>query len=808
MAEYSVVISGPAGAATFDPQPQEVVSGDMVCWQNRTSDPHTIVIDNQSAVPPLPAPSWKSTSAYKVTAAVTYHCQDHPSEKGSITFKTVMLLMALLAGFAAAPAKAQVTCGDQIGGKLEDPAEVSSHRGTLVSAGEKQLIAFLKGDRATGAIQASNLRCEAQWVRTYRTDAPANQDPRKTPVTLPHPGPTIRAKVGDLVELTFLNLIDDINFPGTDAGECDQVPGNAGPVYPNSVDKMPNCFHGSVFTNVHYHGTHTSPNSTADNVFLEIVPSPRSENEARVPTVTGETVRDDFNDVFFRDCETYLNRDDAPQQWPLIWDDLPATYRKTQDELLKKFQPKLWQDNENAKKKGMFPQNYIGAFPYCFRLPVYKQAVFPPAAPAEQKMTHTAGAGAAEHDESASPLRPLMMGQSPGTHWYHAHKHGSTTLNVSNGMTGVMIIEGKYDEEINKNYAATGITKHVIVINQIGVTPRREGGTEARGGPYFSVNGRLQPYIEMKRGEVQMWRIANTASRSGLLFTLPAGMHWRQLALDGVQLTDANYVASTDKPFLLASGNRADLLVKAPSDAGQTVGITVAIDPAINGGEKDKQLLLNVKTGTTAQEMTFMDRSKTYWPPFLNDITDDEVKDHTNTIRFTTSGGGRNRNHTIDDKKFNGEVGALVLLNQAQEWKVVNESFGGTAIAHPFHIHINPFQVVEVFDPNAKLADGTTPVYTTGAAGAGQCHIDVNDKTTWKPCDQVKPPAKIWHDVYPIPAGNTFNNVQVAGYFKMRSRFVDYPGYFVLHCHILSHEDVGMMTVVEVAPLQPPMSHH
>ena len=143
-------------------------------------------------------------------------------------------------------------------------------------------------------------------------------------------------------------------------------------------------------------------------------------------------------------------------------------------------------------------------------------------------------------------------------------------------------------------------------------------------------------------------------------------------------------------------------------------------------------------------------------------------------------------------------------LGDVEDWLLTNK----TSISHPFHIHINPFQVVEVFDPNAKLADGTTPVYTTGTAGQGQCHIDVTDKTTWKPCGQVAPPARVWRDVYSIPAGNTFDNVKVAGYFKMRSRFVDYPGYFVLHCHILSHEDVGMMTVVYVAPLQPPMSHH
>src|ERR1051325_4159234 len=98
----------------------------------------------------------------------------------------------------------------------------------------------------------------------------------------------------------------------------------------------------------------------------------------------------------------------------------------------------------------MVPQNYMGAVPYCFRLPVYKQAAYPPAPLTEQKMTHAAGAGAAEHDESASPQRALMMGQAPGTHRNHAHKHGSTTINVSNGTTGGMIVEGKYDAAIDK----------------------------------------------------------------------------------------------------------------------------------------------------------------------------------------------------------------------------------------------------------------------------------------------------------------------------------------------------------------------
>lgn len=50
--------------------------------------------------------------------------------------------------------------------------------------------------------------------------------------------------------------------------------------------------------------------------------------------------------------------------------------------------------------------------------------------------------------------------------------------------------------------------------------------------------------------------------------------------------------------------------------------------------------------------------------------------------------------------------------------------------------------------------------------------------------------------------------VKIPGYFKMRSRFVDYSGWYVLHCHILGDEDRGMLTIVQVTPPQPPFVHH
>ena len=66
------------------------------------------------------------------------------------------------------------------------------------------------------------------------------------------------------------------------------------------------------------------------------------------------------------------------------------------------------------------------------------------------------------------------MGQAPGTHWYHAHKHGSTAINVMEGMSGAFIIEGKYDDDLDVAYGGYVLEKgpwkareqKVFVLNQ------------------------------------------------------------------------------------------------------------------------------------------------------------------------------------------------------------------------------------------------------------------------------------------------------------------------------------------------------
>ncbi|MGZ5433826.1 MAG: multicopper oxidase domain-containing protein [Thermoanaerobaculia bacterium] len=745
--------------------------------------------------------------------------------------KKLVLAIALALPLAAQ----QIDCPPQNQELVRIPEIVAGAdhklRGTVIVSAAQVNMPFRQP--VSAPTPTSTSQCFPQWVRVMRAGDALDPGAPKDGYPLPMPGPTLRARVGDLVQLTFLNQIDPNVFPySIDRG--DTVPGGgcdetsvypANTAGPNSKqDQFPNCFHGSSTANIHFHGSHVNPNATGDNVFVEIRPTLRTQDQENKPLVTGSTVREPFNE-FFAQCEQKLTPADPLRLWPSTWSDLPKSWTDEQEKLLKQYDSsprvakKLWPIDEQQIRKGGWPQYYIGAYPYCFRIPQYTQTSWPPTTQAEATSTHTHGAGAAEEDESQNPERPLMMGQSPGLHWYHAHKHGSTAINVANGMTGAFVIEGQYDDNLDAFYGKGWMRKQpVIVINQLGVSPNleRSGPGRQDKGPDFSVNGRLKPLITMRPGEVQMWRIVNTSGRAGVYFVgPPAGFQWMQLAQDGVQFADANYKASLNQPLLLASGNRADLLVMAPKTA------TAAPVPVLVQNEVDPTdlasaaqiTLMSVTVAGDATSMQFIPTAPAM-PPFLADIKDDEVTG-TKTLTFASSSPGQGGQHSIDGKKFSGEVGEVVLLNNTEEWKIQNATYG-PLISHPFHIHVNPFQVTEVFDPNATVTDPATntqvPAYVIKPAALTapdvQCLLDPADPSTWKPCKPQPKTNLIWWDVFPIPSGVKAGDVGIPGYFKMRSRFVDYSGFYVLHCHILAHEDRGMMTIVEVAPLQSPYSHH
>jgi Multicopper oxidase len=360
-----------------------------------------------------------------------------------------------------------------IGQALVKVPEIVSSNGVLkgtIRLADQQVVMAFRVPPGFGNVPGkpgSRQVCQPQYVRYFTglNAVPAIAPPPPNEYSLPMPGPTLRARVGDVIEVTLLNQINAGSFGNSiDRAEngigsgCDQSSGggtaNNATVqgYPATVgDVFPDCFHGSSTGNIHYHGTHTNPSGTGDNVLVEIRPSPRADNQ---PTVTETTFKQQF-DTFFAECERRLKAN-VLLEWPLSWNEPPLgppsdpnTFTGQQQKLLQAYDAgrppstQLWPVDKAQYEQGLWPQYYIGAYPYCFRLPEYTGRAWPPAAAASH-----AGMRMGPIDYSAN----LQMGQSPGTHWYHAHKHGSTAINVANGMTGAFIVEGQYDDEINAAY--------------------------------------------------------------------------------------------------------------------------------------------------------------------------------------------------------------------------------------------------------------------------------------------------------------------------------------------------------------------
>jgi len=201
--------------------------------------------------------------------------------------------------------------------------------GTIVLTAERQRLTFrsANGQSVPPGTPSASYQCQEQIVRAYHRYDGTPID--SSAVGDPMPGPTLRARVGDIIELAFVNDIEPNRFGRSiDQGDkrtisgiaqnpaagCDTIntgtPGMGypyiGPPTPFTVgDAFPDCFHGSSTGNIHFHGTHTNPTGTGDNVLLEIRPSPRvpkpgSTTGETIPTITpeSESVRGAFKAFF------------------------------------------------------------------------------------------------------------------------------------------------------------------------------------------------------------------------------------------------------------------------------------------------------------------------------------------------------------------------------------------------------------------------------------------------------------------------------------------------------------------------------
>jgi len=340
---------------------------------------------------------------------------------------------------------------------------------------------------------------------------------------------------------------------------------------------------------------------------------------------------------------------------------------------------------------------------------------------------------------------------SPGIYVYHPHLHGVSHQQSFAGLGGAIIIEG----ELDRLPGVAGVPERLLVLQATQLTD--DGGTvSARsftntptggsGSPgtqqsrYLRlVNGQLNPTMTIRPGETQRWRIANLTGNVTYLLHLD-GHQLHQIAKDGNTLAET----WTRDEIPLAPGERVEVLVQGGAAGsyalrtldiatGFTVQVPAVLATLVSAGapmtpQPLPTTLIPFEDLSTARidgrrQVTFQIK-----PPIAPLVTSFQVS-------------GQDFDAARDDQ--------VVRLNTTEEWVIRNSS----TVFHPFHIHINDYQVV---------AYNGHPV-----------------------------PVRYWEDTTPVPP---FGDITI------RTRFLDFPGRWVFHCHILQHEDNGMMQTVLALP--------
>jgi FtsP/CotA-like multicopper oxidase with cupredoxin domain len=330
-----------------------------------------------------------------------------------------------------------------------------------------------------------------------------------------------------------------------------------------------------------------------------------------------------------------------------------------------------------------------------------------------------------------------------GTYWYHPHQHGAADVQIASGMAGALIIEGDFDDVPEVAAAA----ERVLILNEVlfdfrGAIESYDTVWPEAVPRFLSVNGQRVPVIRMRPGEVQRWRILHTGHEDNLRLALDQHV-LRPIAYDGIRLAAMEHAES----LVVAPGQRADVLVQAGAPGTYLLaaiandqGYPSPVGPLarlVVGGEPLAMALPAAFGG--APLATIRDEEITNRREIRLSTIEPEFPPAASYQEFAFLVCGR----TFDPDR----VDHRIALGAVEEWTVVNEDPSD----HVFHIHTNPFEVVAV----------------NGVA------LEV----------------PVWRDTVVVPR---------RGSVVFRSRFLDFTGRFVLHCHMMNHEELGMMQVVEV----------
>ena len=397
--------------------------------------------------------------------------------------------------------------------------------------------------------------------------------------------------------------------------------------------------------------------------------------------------------------------------------------------------------------------------------------------------------------------------EAPGLYWYHPHIHGATKAQVMGGASGALIVEGI--ERARKDVA--GLPERVFVVrDQPLLNPKAAPSAQAgaavppvvldadgdvmntgtgTGTPALdlSLNFVPVPYpnyppavITMRPGERQLWRVLNASAITYLsLQVLYDGKAQGVgvVGIDGVPLSDSGVASERvvwQNHLGIPPGGRIEFVVKGPPEGAAASLVTRSVNTG-SGGENDptRPLATIVARTDAAEPRATLPGSPTPLPPasevwlgkvapvrtrklYFTETLQDPKDPNSPTTFFLTVDGQAPKAFDMHDLTPN----IVAHQGDVEDWTIENR----TQELHAFHIHQVHFLVLEWFG------------------------LAVNEG--------------ILRDTVNVPYWNGKNGVYPRVKLRVDFRDTNAIGLFPYHCHLLEHEDAGMMGLIRVDPAE------
>jgi FtsP/CotA-like multicopper oxidase with cupredoxin domain len=324
-----------------------------------------------------------------------------------------------------------------------------------------------------------------------------------------------------------------------------------------------------------------------------------------------------------------------------------------------------------------------------------------------------------------------------GTYWFHPHIRGD--VQVEKGLYAALVVHGGVQPDVNAERVFILDDVKLAADGNLDNTQSMDDMMFGRQGNALLVNGRESATLRVQAGARERWRFVDAANSRFFKLSLP-GHPFLVIGWDGGLLPDP-YPTDT---LLISPGERYDVIVDLTGTNGDVLDLqTLYYNRAPELPDPGPLDLMTITLGEPAAPVAALPTS---WGT-LDTIPIDANTPMT-TLLFHEDGTPLKRIFSINGQVYPDVTPITVMKDAIAVW-LVNDDVG---MDHPFHLHGMFFQVLDV--------------------------------------DGVPPEHHGWKDTVIVPR-----------YKKLRFavRYGE-PGHWMFHCHILEHQEGGMMGVLDVTP--------